>query len=213
MGPGSAAHCCTLRRVRGTRVNAMIQIRQERKTDAAAREHLLDHAYGPARFTKCSARLREDRLPAQGLSFVATEGGRIVATVRLWNVSAGTGRPALLLGPLAVAPEYRSQGIGGKLMRHAIAVARMRGHGAILLVGDAAYYERFGFSSEKTGSLSMPGRYEQSRLLALELVPGALDGVRGMIGATGRLAPKPDLASLVTAASKRAVKSPTPRAA
>jgi predicted N-acetyltransferase YhbS len=89
----------------------------------------------------------------------------------------------------------------------------MRGHGAILLVGDAAYYERFGFSSEKTGSLSMPGRYEQSRLLALELVPGALDGVRGMIGATGRLAPKPDLASLVAAASKRAVKSPTPRAA
>jgi predicted N-acetyltransferase YhbS len=191
----------------------MIAIRQERKTDAQAREHLLDRAYGPARFTKCSARLREDRLPAQGLSFVATEGGRIIATVRLWNVSAGPGRPALLLGPLAVSPGHRSQGIGGKLMKQAIAVARMRGHGAILLVGDAAYYERFGFSAEKTGSLWMPGRYEQSRLLALELIPGALDGALGLIGATGRRAPKPDLAALVAAESKRAVKSPTPRAA
>jgi predicted N-acetyltransferase YhbS len=191
----------------------MIAIRQERKTDAQAREHLLDRAYGPARFTKCSARLREDRLPAQGLSFVATEGGRIVATVRLWDVSAGPGRPALLLGPLAVSPGHRSQGIGGKLMRHAIAAARMRGHRAILLVGDAAYYERFGFSAEKTGSLWMPGRYDQSRLLALELIPGALDGARGLIGATGRRAPRPDLAALVAAESKRAVKSPTPRAA
>ena len=90
----------------------MIAIRQERKTDAAARELLLDRAYGPARFTKCSARLREDRLPAQGLSFVATEGGAIVGTVRLWDVSAGSGQRALMLGPLAVSPEHQSSGIG-----------------------------------------------------------------------------------------------------
>jgi predicted N-acetyltransferase YhbS len=192
---------------------AVIAIRQERIADHDAREDLLDRAYGPDRFTKCSQRLREDRLPAAGLSFVATDKGRIIATVRLWDVSAGPGRPALLLGPLAVAPEHRSQGIGGKLMRHVIAAARMRGHRAILLVGDAAYYERFGFSSEKTGSLWMPGRYEQSRLLALELLPGALDNALGLIGATGRRAPKPDLAALVAAESKRAVKSPTPRAA
>lgn len=191
----------------------MIAIRQERKTDAAARELLLDRAYGPARFTKCSARLREDRMPAQGLSFVAIEGGAIVGTVRLWDVSAGPGRKALLLGPLAVSPEHQSKGIGGKLMKQAIATARMRGHGAILLVGDAPYYGRFGFSAEKTGLLSMPGRYQQDRLLALELTAGALDGARGMIGATGRFAPKPEPDALVAATSKRAVKSPTSRAA
>lgn len=191
----------------------MIAIRQERKTDASAREHLLDRAYGPARFTKCSARLREDRLPAQGLSFVATEGGAIVGSVRLWDVSAGSGCRALLLGPLAVSPEHQSKGIGGKLMKQAIATARMRGHGAILLVGDAPYYGRFGFSAEKTASLAMPGPYQQDRLLALELAAGALDGANGMIGATGRFAPKPGLGALVAAASNRAVKSPTPRAA
>jgi predicted N-acetyltransferase YhbS len=191
----------------------MIAIRQERKTDAAARELLLDRAYGPARFTKCSARLRQDRLPAQGLSFVATEGGAIVGSVRLWDVAAGPGRNALLLGPLAVSPEHQGKGIGGKLMKQAIAAARMRGHGTILLVGDAPYYGRFGFSSEKTGLLSMPGPYQQDRLLALELTAGALDGASGTIGATGRLAPKPEPGQMVAAAFKRAVKSPTPRAA
>jgi predicted N-acetyltransferase YhbS len=191
----------------------MIQIRQERHADHDPRELLLDRAYGPARFTKCSARLREDRLPAAGLAFVATDEGHIVGSVRLWDVSAGPGRDAILLGPLAVAPEHQGNGIGGKLMKHAIAAARMRGHGAILLVGDAPYYGRFGFSAEKTGLLWMPGPYQQDRLLALELSAGALDGARGMIGATGRLAPKPELGALVAAASNRAVKSPTPRAA
>ena len=82
----------------------MITIRQEKLVPtSAAREALLDPAYGPARFTKPSERLREGRLPADGLSFVAIEDGRVVGTVRLWDVAAGPGRPALLLGPLAVA--------------------------------------------------------------------------------------------------------------
>jgi predicted N-acetyltransferase YhbS len=55
-----------------------------------------------------------------------------------------------------------------------------------LLVGDAPYYERFGFSAEKTGALAMPGPYEKHRLLALELVPGALDGAHGVIRPAGR---------------------------
>ena len=146
----------------------MIAIRQERKTDAAAREHLLDRAYGPARFTKCSARLREDRLPAQGLSFVATDEGRIVGSVRLWDVSAGPGRRALLLGPLAVSPEHQGSGIGGKLMKQAIAAARMRGHGAILLVGDAPYYE----------PVRLLGREDRSALDAGSLSTGPAAGAR-----------------------------------
>ena len=55
---------------------------------------------------------------------------------------------------------------------------------AVLLVGDASYYGRFGFSAEKTGALWLPGPYEQHRLLGRELKPGALDGARGLISAT-----------------------------
>jgi len=190
----------------------MIAIRNERLADFDAREKLLDRAYGPARFTKTSARLREDRLPANGLAFVATECGKVAGTVRLWNVAAGPGRAALLLGPLAVDPAHQGKGLGGRLMAHAITAARMRGHDAILLVGDAPYYERFGFSAAKTGALWMPGAYEQQRLLGLELKAGALDGARGLIGATGQLAPKPGIAALV-ATERKSVNKRTPRAA
>ena len=112
----------------------------------------------------------------------------IVGSVRLWDVSAGSGRRALMLGPLAVSPDHQSSGIGAKLMKQAIATARMRGHGAILLVGDAPYYGRFGFSAEKTGlagdARSLPAGPAARRS---NCNSGALDGASGMIGATGRL--------------------------
>jgi predicted N-acetyltransferase YhbS len=141
--------------------------------------------------------LREGRLPADGLSFVATERGRLVGSVRLWHVSAGPGRAALLLGPLAVQPDFRRRGVGAALMRRALEEAHRLGHRAVLLVGDAPYYGRFGFSAEKTGALWLPGPYEKDRLLGRELVPGALDGARGLINAAGTRALVPDLATLV----------------
>jgi predicted N-acetyltransferase YhbS len=168
---------------------SMVTIRHERHADAAAREALLDLAFGDGRFDKSSERLRAGRLPAAGLSFVACENGGVVGTVRLWHVSAG-GRPALLLGPLAVHPRCRSRGVGAALMRRALAEARRRGHAGIVLVGDAPYYARFGFSVADTGALTMAGRYEQHRLLGLELRKGALAGAGGMIVATGTKAPR-----------------------
>jgi predicted N-acetyltransferase YhbS len=173
-------------------------IRNELVKDIGAREALLDLCFGgDARFAKASERLREGRLPADGLSFVATEDGRLAGSVRLWHVSAGPGRPALLLGPLAVHPNCRKRGIGAMLMRRALGDAARLGHRAVLLVGDAPYYGRFGFSAEKTGALWLPGPYEKKRLLARELVPGALDGARGLISPTGVRALIPDLASLI----------------
>ena len=75
-------------------------------------------------------------------------------------------------------------------MAHALAAAKARGHRAVLLLGDAPYYARFGFSAEKTAELSLPGPFERDRLLALELIGGALDGAWGMIAPTGALVSK-----------------------
>jgi predicted N-acetyltransferase YhbS len=176
-------------------------IRHERIADVEAREALLDEAFGEARTRKSSERLREGRLPAEGLSFIATEGKRVVGTARLWNVACGIekslGQEALLLGPVAVAQDCRSRGLGGALVRRAIQTARKLGYGAIVLVGDPEYYNRFGFSGEKTGALWMPGPFERHRLLGRELKAGALDGARGMIGAAGRPVPTPELAAVL----------------
>jgi predicted N-acetyltransferase YhbS len=161
----------------------MLTIRNEKPSDAAAREALLDLAYGPARFGKPSQRLRARRRPAEGLALVAIEDGRLVGTVRLWEVAAGPARAALLLGPLAVDPDCRRRGIGAALMQRALHEASRRGHQAVLLVGDAAYYGRFGFSAERTGGLWLPGLDAPQRLLGRELNPGALDGARGVIHA------------------------------
>jgi predicted N-acetyltransferase YhbS len=186
----------------------MVTIRYETARDIEDRETLLDAVWGDARFEKTAERLREGRLPAAGLSFVASENGRLVGTVRLWPISAGPARPALLLGPLAVDETRRGRGIGTALMRRAIATAERRGHRALLLVGDAAYYARFGFSAEKTGALWLPGPYERHRLLGRALAPGALDGARGLVTATGAAMPKPNLDLLVAGLTRRAGRVP-----
>jgi predicted N-acetyltransferase YhbS len=177
---------------------AAITIRDEVFSDVAAREALLDSAFGPARHLKTCERLREGRLPSFALT--AEDGdGRLVGTVRLWHVAAGPGRRALMLGPLAVDQTERSRGIGAAMMRAALNRAAAEGVQAILLVGDAPYYERFGFSAGVTRDLWMPGPVERERFLGVELVDGALAGARGLVSATGELAPTPDLAALVAA--------------
>jgi predicted N-acetyltransferase YhbS len=185
---------------------APFAIRSERASDVVAREALLDACFGANRQTRTCQRLRDGRAPAEGLAFSAVRLGRLVGTLRLWHVSAG-GVPALVLGPLAVDPTCRELGIGRALMNLALAVARARGHGAVILLGDAPYYARFGFSAAKTCELSLPGPFERGRLLGLELREGALDGAWGMIVPTG--------ASMLKIKAARGNKAlqPLPRAA
>jgi len=171
---------------------APFTVDDENAGDVLAREKLLDLAMGPDRRKKSSEKLRRNRLPAEGLALVARDPqGHVIGTVRLWNVEAGVtpaGTPvdALMLGPLAVDPAHEGRGIGAALMRAAIARAHDRGHGAILLVGDAHYYERFGFFATKTQLLMMPGPTARDRFLALELKDNWLDGAAGMVVASGR---------------------------
>src|SRR5216683_727021 len=159
-------------------------IRAERASDVVAREAMLDACFGDNRHTRTCQRLRDGRAPAEGLALSALAQGRLVGTLRLWHVSAG-GTRALMLGPLAVDPACRDLGVGTALMNHALATAKARGHGAVILLGDAPYYARFGFSGLKTAELSLPGPFERDRLLGLELRDGALDGAWGMIAPTG----------------------------
>jgi predicted N-acetyltransferase YhbS len=167
-----------------TSQGAPFAIRAERASDVFAREALLDACFGENRHMRTCQRLRDGRAPAEGLAFSAVRNGRLVGTVRLWHVSVG-GVPALILGPLAVDSSCRKLGVGAALMTRALAAAIERGHRAVILLGDAPYYARFGFSTAKTPDLILPGCFERERLLGLELQPGALDGAWGMIVPTG----------------------------
>src|SRR6202521_5807893 len=111
---------------------APFAIRAEEASDVVAREALLDACFGANRQLRTCQRLRDGRAPAEGLALSVVRKGNLVGTVRLWHVSAG-GIPALVLGPLAVDSSYRALGVGAALMNHALAAAKSRGHGAVIL--------------------------------------------------------------------------------
>ncbi len=167
-------------------------VREERFSDAAAREALLDACFGAERFGKTCERLREGRLASRGLNFTAIDDGELVGTLRLWDVDAG-GVRALMLGPLAVAKSHQALGLGGAMIRKALARATELRHGVVILVGDAPYYQRFGFERHFTKNLQMPGWVDESRFLGLELRQGALVRANGLVRATGRLVSAPQL--------------------
>ncbi|VEJ45828.1 GNAT family N-acetyltransferase [Bartonella vinsonii] len=172
-----------------TKDGALFTLSCEQETDKPHREHLLDLVLGEGRKRKSSEALRRGRLAA--LSFVVKNMlGELVGSVRLWHVRFNKGQNdtqhALLLGPLAVSGECSGMGIGSVLMQHAIEEARMLGYGAILLVGDCAFYQRFGFSNSLTKNLAMPGPYEKHRFQALELIPEYLSACYGVLAPSGK---------------------------
>ena len=160
----------------------MWEIRAEREGDEAAVEALVDVSFGPGRLAKTSYRLREGVAPLAHLSFVAqsTKDHALLGSVRFWPVAVG-GKPSLLLGPLAVKPELRGQGIGIALMQQGLKAARAAGEASVILVGDEPYYARVGFQRLKPGQLRFPGPVDPNRVLGLALKEGALDSLAGDI--------------------------------
>lgn len=167
----------------------MFDLRHEIPADVAPREALLDRCFGPGRLLKTSERLRDGRLPAEDLALTLLRRTELVGTIRLWDVSTGADHPALLLGPVAVAPELQGLGLGSRLVGESLARARALGHRAVILVGDAPYYARFGFSKAPVARLDLPGPYDPARFLGLELTAGGLAGASGLVHPTGAMAP------------------------
>lgn len=153
---------------------------QATEADAPAIERLLDLSFGKGRHRKTAQRLRDERAPAPGLAFVLKQDGVLIGTLTFWEVDAG-GAPALLLGPIAIDPAYRSEGLGGFMIRRGLAEAAWLGHGAVILVGDEPYYRRFGFTRRPVEQLTLPGPVDLDRFLGLELVDGALDMAAGAV--------------------------------
>lgn len=141
---------------------------------------LVDRAFGPGRLAKSSERLREGNRKLDDCCFVALRGDTVIGSVRLWPVSVG-GAPVAFLGPLAVEADQRSAGLGQVLVETACRAAAAAGWRAVLLVGDAPYFARIGFSAGPAAQAIMPGPADQRRVLVKALVPGGDEGLAGPI--------------------------------
>jgi predicted N-acetyltransferase YhbS len=160
----------------------MASIVPEAPDHAPQIETLLDKAFGPGRFAKTAYRLREGVAPISALSFVAVDDrGQVQGSLRFWPILIGAETKAILLGPLVVDQTHRSNGLGQALMATALEHATQLGHRICVLVGDEPYYAKAGFARSMAKGLSFPGPVDLNRLLARALVPGALDGVAGLI--------------------------------
>ncbi len=129
----------------------MFVIRSEMPGDAASIEPLLDRCFGVDRQQKTSYRYRDGVPPLADLAFVAAdEDQKLVGAIRYWPVRLDR-QPALLLGPLAIDPERQGRGIGRALVFHSLEIAAAAAHRLVFLVGDPAYYARFGFAVAPPG--------------------------------------------------------------
>lgn len=157
-----------------------LTILTEKPEDAAAIERLHERTFGPGRYARTAYRIREKLVHRPDLSYTARIGTLLVGSVRLTSVRIGA-TPALLLGPLTIEPPFRDRGIGKAMMERALKDAKDKGHKLVVLVGDEPYYARVGFKRVPRGTITMRGPVDPNRMLAAELVEGALAGVTGVV--------------------------------
>ena len=161
-------------------------VRPETPADYDAVREVLDSAFhdSPDSESALVEALRSEPGYTPELSLVAEVDGAIVGHIMFTDARIETDSgvvPAKSLGPLAVHPDWQQKGIGTQLGKEGLEACRRLGHRIAVVIGHSTYYPRFGFERGRQRGIEMSiGRLEQSRMI-VELVPGALDGVRGMV--------------------------------
>jgi len=165
-----------------TQSSTSLQTRPVTEADAATISTLHARVFGPGRFVRTAYRIREGTPFASPYCRAALLDGRMVASLRMTPVRIGGEPRALMLGPLAVDPDFANQGYGRRLIAECVDLARANGERLVILVGDMSYYGRLGFKPVlPPGRICLPGPADPARILALELEPGAADAYRGLV--------------------------------
>ncbi len=165
-----------------TQSNASLLTRSVTEADAAMISALHARVFGPGRFVRTAYRIREGTPFASRYCRAAHLDGRMIASLRMTPVRIGGEPRALMLGPLAVDPDFANQGYGRRLIAESIDLARAAGERIVLLVGDMSYYGRLGFKPVlPLGRIALPGPADPARILVLGLEPGAADAYRGLV--------------------------------
>jgi predicted N-acetyltransferase YhbS len=164
-----------------------MNIRQERPEDYSQIYDLVKRAFETAQVSNGDEQNLVDRLRASDnyipeLALVAEQDGELIGHILITRktiAGAEVQYPTLYVAPLSVALEHRKQGVGSRLMEESLRAARALGHTSVILVGDPAYYHRFGFRTAAEFGLRNPQGIPDEYVMACELCPGALDAISG----------------------------------
>lgn len=159
-----------------------MDVREEITSDYDAVRVVIEAAFGqPAEADLVDALRRDGDVE---ISLVAVEGDAVVGQILLSKMTAPV--RALGLAPVSVLPSHQGKGIGVRLIEESLTLATNKGWEAVFLLGDPAYYSRFGFRTDIAEAFTSP--YAGPYFMALELVEGVLAGKDGDVGYAGAFA-------------------------
>ncbi len=131
---------------------------------------LLDEAFGADRRARTAYMLRHGVKVLAAMSFcLIDDNDAVIGSIQCWPIKimddTGEFFALVLVGPVAVSSNYQGEGLGHVLMNAALNAALLEGNPPLMMIGDAEYYARFGFSAAETGGWQLPGPWEAHRLL------------------------------------------------
>lgn len=162
----------------------MIIIRPETLEDCTVISEVNRLAFGQQNEARLVENIRQTDNFDPRLSLVAINNEKVVGHILFSPITIKSSKsniPALALAPLAVCPEFQNQGIGSELVKQGLEECQTLGHKVVIVIGHPTYYNRFGFSSATAKGLSAPFPVPDEAFMILELVPGTLDGISGMV--------------------------------
>ncbi|MDH4218068.1 MAG: N-acetyltransferase [Candidatus Aminicenantes bacterium] len=162
----------------------MIIIRSEKNQDIEAIHEVNRLAFGQEDEGLLIQRIRSSSHFIPDLSLVAVKDGHLVGHILFSRIEIECqhgNKPVLSLAPMAVHPEFQNQGIGSKLVRDGLKRCKNLGHEIVIVIGHPAYYPRFGFAPAREKGLDAPFPVPDEAFMVLELVPDALERVKGMV--------------------------------
>lgn len=160
----------------------MLTVRPETPEDHAAVREVNERAFERSAEADLVDSLRRSARPH--LSLVAEEEGRVIGHIFFSPVQIASQESAVAvmgLAPMAVLPQRQRQGVGSALVREGLRACRPLGCEAVVVLGHPEYYPRFGFKPAETYGLQSEYDVPAEVFMAMELEPGALEDVRGVV--------------------------------